>query len=173
MQTKYTKKFKIEAVKKVLSRKKGTPKTLIAHLLGVNNSTLHGWVKSMENKDLREVRESSSSRGGAFEKSPHSWSSQEKFDIIIEASKIPEEELSKYCREKGLFSHHLEAWKLEFINSFGGRPSKDTREKKELKNEIKSLSSELRRKEKALAEAAALLILKKKANDLWGIAEDL
>ncbi|KKL12803.1 hypothetical protein LCGC14_2532130, partial [marine sediment metagenome] len=44
-------------------------------------------------------------------------------------------------------------------------------DKKKLKNEIKTLSIELRRKEKALAEAAALLILKKKANDLWGEEE--
>jgi transposase-like protein len=50
MQIRYTKKFKIEAVRKVLLRKKGTPKTLIARLLGVNNPTLHGWVKSVKTK---------------------------------------------------------------------------------------------------------------------------
>ena len=45
-------------------------------------------------------------------------------------------------------------------------------ENRQLKNENKALKKELRRKEKALAEAAALLILQKKANRLWGYDED-
>ena len=45
-------------------------------------------------------------------------------------------------------------------------------ENKKLKNENKQLALELRRKEKALAEAAALLILKKKADLIWGVDEE-
>ena len=62
---------------------------------------------------------------------------------------------------------------LGVIDSFGENQSKAICEKKKLKNEIKTLSIELRRKEKALAEAAALLILKKKATDLWEEKEGL
>lgn len=173
MQTRYSKKFKIEAVKKVLLRRYGTPMTLIARSLGVKISTLHGWVKSMENKDLNEMIKDSPTSGGNFEKSPYHWSVKERFEIIIEASKLPKEELSEYCRKNGLFPHHLETWKAEFINSFGEGQTKDISEKKKLRNKIKTLTSELQRKEKALAEAAALLMLKKKANDLWGVGEEL
>ena len=66
MQTKYTKKFKIEAVKKVLLRDSETTAITVARSLGVKNSTLHGWVKSIKNKDLKEETNSSPSRGGAF-----------------------------------------------------------------------------------------------------------
>jgi len=41
-----------------------------------------------------------------------------------------------------------------------------------MKAKNKKLESELRRKDKALAEASALLILKKKANLIWGESED-
>ena len=52
MQTKYTKKFKIEAVKRVLSKAKGVSLLAVARSLDVKNTTLHGWVKCMKNKDL-------------------------------------------------------------------------------------------------------------------------
>jgi len=172
MQTKYTKKFKIEAVKRVLLRDSETTAIAVARSLGVKNSTLHGWVKSMKNKDLKEETNNTPSRGGCFEKKPYNWTIKERFEIIVESSKIPKEDLSEYCRKKGLFPHHLEKWKSEFIDSFGENRSKVIHDKKKLKNEIKTLSIELRRKEKALAEAAALLMLKKKANDLWPERED-
>ena len=54
MQTKYSKEFKIESVKKVLSRRYGASITSVAHSLGVKISTLHGWIKAMERKDLIE-----------------------------------------------------------------------------------------------------------------------
>jgi len=43
---------------------------------------------------------------------------------------------------------------------------------KALKEENKQLSKELRRKDKALAEAAALLVLKKKVDEYWDLKED-
>lgn len=170
MQTKYSKKFKIEAVKKVLLRDRETSISSTARSLDVKISTLHGWIKSMENKQLKDDAPTS---GGKIEKSPYHWTVRERFEIIVEASKLPKKDLSEYCRRNGLFPHHLEKWKTEFIESFGERQNKDKNDKKKLKNEIKTLSIELRRKEKALAEAAALLILKKKATDLWGGKEEL
>jgi len=169
MQTKYSKEFKIESVKKVLSRRYGASITSVAHSLGVKISTLHGWIKAMERKDLIEDTPTS---GGPIEKSPCHWNVKEKFEGILETSKLSQEELSEYCRKKGIFPHHLENWKVEFIESFGKGRSDDVSETKKLKNEIKNLSFELHRKEKALAEAAALLMLKKKATDLWGTGEE-
>lgn len=169
MQTKYSKKFKIEAVKKVLLRDRETSISSTARSLDVKISTLHGWIKSMENKQLKDDPTS----GGKIEKSPYHWTVKERFEIIVEASKLSKKDLAEYCRKNGLFPHHLEKWKTEFIESFGERQDKDKNDKKKLKNEIKTLSIELRRKEKALAEAAALLILKKKATDLWEEREEL
>lgn len=168
MQTRYSKTFKIEAVKRALSRNYGTSVNDMAESLGIANSTLHGWIKAMKNKELREP----SSRGGFEEKNPCQWTPEERFTAIIETSKLSEEEIAGYCRKKGIFPHHLKDWKADFIKSSKPESHKDKQETKRLKSEIKNLSTELRRKEKALAETAALLVLKKKVEGLWGINEE-
>lgn len=176
MQTRYTKTFKIEAVKKVLSRTSETPINAVARSLGVANTTLHGWIRAMENKDLRD----SPTSGGMHQKSSYNWTVKEKFEAILESSKLSQEGISEYCRKKGIFPHHLDTWKKEFIENFSQKnQSENNSEVKTLKNENKvlseenkKLSTELRRKEKALAEAAALLMLKKKADAYWDIDEE-
>lgn len=169
MQTTYTKTFKIEAVKKVLSRASNTPLVDIARSLDIPKSTLYGWVQAMKNKDLKEPLTS----GGFFEKKSCQWTPQERFDAIMEAVELSQEKLSEYCREKGIFPHHLEIWKKDFIEGTISKKSPEKNsENKALKEEVKKLSKELRRKEKALAEAAALLMLKKKAEDYWGSKEE-
>jgi hypothetical protein len=67
-----------------------------------------------------------------------------------------------------LFEHQLKAWRAAFCST----PASDTRETKaalrELQTKHEGLQRELRRKEKALAEAAALLVLQKKFQALLG-----
>jgi transposase-like protein len=79
------------------------------------------------------------------------------------------EDLNAWCRERGVFIHQLEQWKTAFC-SHGG--SEDKREEarvlRTLKEENQSLERELLRKDKALAEAAALLVLQKKFRALLG-----
>ena len=74
--------------------------------------------------------------------------------------------MQAWCRERGLFAHHLSDWKAAFC-----APGKETvpglREVRSLKDENAQLKRELVRKEKALAEAAALLVLQKKFRALW------
>ena len=56
------------------------------------------------------------------------------------------------------------------------QPSQARREReadKAAQQRIKQLERELRRKEAALAETAALLVLRKKAEALWGKEEDV
>ena len=75
------------------------------------------------------------------------------------------EALQTWCRERGLFSHHLAGWKAAFCAA--AKTDAGTRELRSLKDENDQLRRELVRKEKALAEAAALLILQKKFRALW------
>lgn len=132
-------------------------------------STLHGWVKAMKNRELKE-----SPRAGGFdEKKTCQWTPQERFEVILGSVDLSQEELSEYCRKKGIFPHHLETWKKEFIeNSSMDKSSIKNSETRILKEENKRLSRELDRKNKALAEAAALLVLKKKAQDYWDSKEE-
>jgi hypothetical protein len=73
--------------------------------------------------------------------------------------------LNAFCRAQGVFPHHLETWQKEFINSTH-KPAQETSDKS-LRDENKQLKKDLQRKEKALAEAAALLVLQKKFQAFW------
>src|SRR5690606_10214109 len=76
------------------------------------------------------------------------------------------EALSAWCRERGIFAHQLQAWKAEFC--LPAKPAADTAEVRKLKGELTSLQRELSRKDKALSEAAALLVLQKTPGAVGG-----
>jgi hypothetical protein len=84
-----------------------------------------------------------------------------------------EAELSAYCRRKGLYPEQIAVWKQLCLNANQPLPKKVSEAivRRQAK-ENKELKAELRRKEKALAETAALLLLKKKAQQIWGDPED-
>jgi transposase-like protein len=107
---------------------------------------------------------------GMERKRPQDWSAAEKLEVVIEAGKLDEESLGRYLREKGLHTANLQQWRQEVLEALEGKRrngKNDPRDKR-----IRELERELKRKEAALAEAAALLVLKKKAHDIWGDHED-
>jgi transposase-like protein len=88
---------------------------------------------------------------------------------------MSETELAEYARKKGLYVEQIMAWRDACMNANGGIAQEAARLNKELKaaeRANKELQKELNRKEKALAETAALLVLRKKANAIWGEQED-
>ena len=100
-----------------------------------------------------------------------SWSTQDKFLIVVETASMNETEIAEYARKKGLYVEQIKSWKDACMNANGGvakEAAKLNRDLKDSQNEVKKLEKELQRKEKALAEAAALLVLSKKANAIWG-----
>ena len=100
-------------------------------------------------------------------KRPEDWTAEKKLKAIVEYENLDEEQRGKYLREKGLHSVHLERWQQEFVEAYASRKKKtkggDPRQKR-----IKELEGDLRRKDKALAETAALLVLKKKPRRFGG-----
>ena len=103
---------------------------------------------------------------------PQDWTAEEKYAVMIEAAALSDEELGAFLRKKGLHQANLKQWRQEMLAGLtetkarrSSKPSAETRR-------IRELERELARKEKALAEAAALLILKKKAQALWGDEDD-
>lgn len=102
--------------------------------------------------------------------STEDWSAETKLAVIVETMPLSESELSRYCREKGLYPEQVKRWKQECLQGFLSSEATNSaahRQTKVDKAEIKTLKRELRRKEKALAETAALLVLRKKLNALW------
>lgn len=103
-------------------------------------------------------------------KPAESWSAESKLAAIIESSALSELELSEYCRRKGIFPEQIDGWRKAFIAGDNKQsPVKSgAAESRQDKNRIRDLERELRRKDAALAETAALLVLRKKLNAYWG-----
>jgi transposase-like protein len=102
---------------------------------------------------------------------PEGWTSRDKHAAVIETASMNEVELGAYCRRRGLYPEQLGVWReaCERANDWERTAAQRiTRETKDDKRRIKDLERELARKEKALAEAAALMILRKKAEAIWG-----
>lgn len=149
-------------IAKALNRKDKTLRQ-IADANNVGFSTLGKW--------LRKYREGNPSH--TDKPSSHKLSQAERLQLVLEAAKLDEKALGAYCRERGLYSYQLEQWKDEFMSKNNEQKDrKNDAELKKLKTEIKSLKKELNRKDKALAETSALLILKKKADLIWGDDEE-
>lgn len=93
----------------------------------------------------------------------------------METSTLSEIELAEYCRKKGLYVEQVQAWRDACMQANGGVAQQASHLQKNIRQkdrELKKMNQELRRKEAALAETAALLVLRKKANAIWGDNED-
>ena len=151
----YTESFRQQALEKVFSRGSNSIR-VVAEDLNMSLGTLRNWMKAERN--------SSQAKAGLQSKRPQDWSLAKRLQILMESHGLEEEALNALCREKGIFRHHLEQWQAAF--TAGG--AVDMRlQLRELKDTNKALKRELNRKEKALAEAAALLVLQKKYQALW------
>ena len=128
---------------------------------GMSESTLYNWLNQLKVKG--QVVPGS-------KKNSAQWSSEMKFMTVVATAQMNTEEKSKYCRENGLYIDQIEEWKSDCIAGTisSQEQKKQARlEAKQDKKRIKSLEKELHRKEKALAETAALLVLRKKLDAFW------
>jgi transposase-like protein len=158
MRKQYSDAFIEQALIKVYSRGDRTIES-VANEVNVGYQTLKNWVKR---KSLDDVTASA-----AKEKRPQDWRRDEQLAALMETHGLSEEALQAWCRERGIFPHHLDSWKIGFCTQEPAAPVSDGRDLRILKSENDDLKQELRRKEKALAEAAALLVLQKKFRALW------
>jgi transposase-like protein len=157
----YSEAFKHEIMKRMMPPSNQSI-ALIARETGLSEATLFKWKK--------QARASGMAVPGGETESER-WSSQDKFLIVVETAAMNELERAEYCRLKGLFVEQVEAWRDACMQANGGIAQEAARLKKELKtkdHELKRVARELSRKEAALAETAALLVLRKKAQAIWG-----
>jgi len=160
---KYSEAFKAKMVQKMLG---GRSANSVAQEAGVNQPTLSKWLRDA--RTLRDVakRKSEQEPRKSVERRPEDWSAEEKLAAVLQARGLAGTELGDFLRRQGLHDEQLRQWELSALESLRGarKPKATSAETKR----IKELERELRRKEKALAETAALLVLRKKADALWG-----
>jgi len=129
---------------------------------GISVATLHKWRAEARGKG-QLVPDAATG--------PEGWTSRDKFAAVLETAALNEADLGAYCRKRGLFAAQIQGWRAaceqanDWDRSSTARLSQAT---KDDKRQIKELERELSRKEKALAETAALLVLRKKAAAIWG-----
>ena len=129
---------------------------------GISTATLYTWRKTARSQG-RLLPD--------FDDSPDGWSAADKFNAVLQTASLSESELSEYCRRNGLYSSQIERWRqaCERANDWSASENAESsRQKREDREKIRLLERDLRRKEKALAETAALLVLRKKVDAIWG-----
>ncbi len=161
MSKKYSETFKKRAIEKALTRGNGVSMDKVCNDIGVASGTLYHWIE--------KSRKSGFIKNTASEKRPQDWNTAEKLQVLIESGSLTEENLNSYCRRNGLYKHHIEQWKADMAST---NTNPDKAEMRALREENKKLKKELRRKDKALAETAALLVLQKKVEEIWGSRDE-
>ena len=155
-----------EAVLKKMMPPHNRSVTQLAFEEGISEATLYNWRKEARSRGILMPD------GDA---GPEGWNARDKFAAVMESASLNEQETAEYCRRKGIYPHHLEQWRkaCEDANDWDHQANlKLKSERKADRKRIKGLEKELLRKEKALAEAAALLVLQKKVQAIWGDPED-
>jgi transposase-like protein len=159
----YSEEFKSSIIAKMLPPN-SIPVPDLARDTGVPKDTLYTWRIKYQRSNGNATAKQVPSGG---------LSSAEKFSIVMETASLNEVELSEYCRRKGLYPEQISAWRDTCLQANALASAKVDREKLTTQaKQIKQLQSELHRKEKALAETAALLVLQKKVHILLEAPED-
>lgn len=157
-----TEEFRRSAVLKFHSRGDRTVEE-VARVLGVSSWSLYQWR-----------RRYGKAEGMKQQRRPQERSAADKLKAVIEFEGLVGDKQGEYLRREGLHSDHIEGWKKRMeagLQGDGGLSAASRTERAADRQRIKELEKELHRKERALAETAALLVLKKKADLIWGSGE--
>jgi len=127
----------------------------------ISEQTLYGW-RSKARQEGRLMPDT--------DLTPQGWTSRDKFAAVLESATMSEAELGEFCRQKGLHTSQLKAWRAacEQANDWDQEASQQLRTANKVSQKrTKKLEREILRKDRALAEAAALLVLRGKLDALY------
>jgi len=139
---------------------------MLAKEEGISDATLYLWRKQARDEG-RLMPDS--------DNAPQGWTSRDKFAAVMATAAMSEIEIAAYCRERGLYPEQLTQWRkaCEQANDWDRASEQQLKAAtKSDRKQVRQLEKELARKEKALAEAAALLVLRKKFNAMFEDQED-
>jgi transposase-like protein len=144
---------------------------------GVAQSTLSRWLKGAATVEPKMARRDKQKKdSSSSERRPQDWTAEEKLALVLEAAALSADELGAFLRQKGVHEAQLAEWRQQVtqgaVAALRGPTKADRKAANIEKERIRKLEREVARKDKALAEAAALLVLKKKAQSIWGDEDD-
>lgn len=160
----YSEEFKKSAVQKFLSRGSKSVGLFVSEM-GISKPSLYEWVKEYAKAPGMKTEQ----------RRPQDRTPQEKYDAVMAFDRLPTEgtERGAFLRNQGFYSEHIEQWRNQMQSGLepGKLNASSRSELAEMSRELKELKKELQRKNNALAETTALLVLKKKADLIWGTGE--
>lgn len=162
--TEYSEAFKANMVKKMMLPG-GQSANALAVETGVSQPTLSKWLRSARERTVSDSNSSSRSP-----RRPTDWKPADKLRVLTETEDLEGEELGAVLRREGLHEADLIEWRRIAYGALAGN-SKTVSGTGDSRR-VRELEKQLRRKDKALAEAAALLVLQKKVQALWGDEDD-
>ena len=134
---------------------------LVSREVGVSVATLERWRADALSHGAGDRR------GGS-----QRWTAMARLEAVIATAAMDEAARSAWCRELGLYPADLDGWKQDAVAGLGEPRAASAVEAREDRRRVKELERELRRKDKALAETAALLVLSKKLAAVFHRDED-
>ncbi len=153
LRSRHSSEFQAALVEKILSRGDRSI-AAVCEEAGIKKQTALNWVRKYGSVGAKPKP------GGRVK-----WTGEAKFKAVVDTASLAEHDLGTYLRKEGLYSNQVTKWRADIIEHLGAKSkfAKDERD-----DIIRSLGKEILRKDKALAEASALLILQKKVNLIWG-----
>jgi transposase-like protein len=154
----YSDSFKSKMVRR-MTGPEGLSANALSLEMGLSQPTLSRWLREATSDMVSTMPNTQPKK-----KRPQDWTPGEKIAAVAQAAGLSEEELGAFLRRQGLHQTQLDAWRTILVEALNSKPRPAAAEKRQ----VRELEKELRRKDKALAEAAALLVLKKKVRAIWG-----
>jgi transposase len=167
----YSEAFKRKLVQRMLMPN-GSSANALSHEVGIGQPTLSRWLREATTLEAvtKKRRQRPSLNRTAEPKRPEDRSADEKLRLVLEGSALPEAALGEFLRRHGIHEADLTAWREAALSGLGAPPALQVRPGEAKR--VRELEKELRRKDKALAETAALLVLQKKVRAIWGDGDD-
>ena len=135
---------------------------VVSREVGISVATLERWRADA-------LANGSGERSGAGQ---HRWTAAARLQAVIATAAMDEATRSAWCREHGLYPAELDGWKQDAVAGLGEPRAASAAEAREDRRRVKELERQLHRKDKALAETAALLVLSKKLSAVFHDGED-
>lgn len=142
----YGKAFKAKAVARLLPPESATLESVSTEF-GVSMPTLERWRSE-----------------ALAEPGDRTWTGPARLEAVIHTASLDEHARNAWCREHGVFQMDLQRWRAQAMDSLNDVDADkvSSEQARADRKRIKTLEHDLLRKEKALAETAALLVLSKK-----------
>ena len=178
MAQRYSAPFRAKMVQRLVGPK-AVPANQLAREVGIHQSTLSRWLRDAQTRDMAtsdNTEQPQAASTSTTQTTARKRSAEDKVRLVFAAEPLEADDLGALLRREGVHDAELAAWrtavKTAAVAALNGSARHTAPARSAERKRILELERELRRKDKALAEAAALLILEKKVRAIWGDGDD-